>query len=259
MAAQRLQDLSMDTRPARRHCFDTPAHRARRALFGLSVIGVGALALLDNLHLFDIALLRTFWPAVFVVWGLARLAWPRHLGHRLFGLVLILAGALMIAHNLGHASLDMRQWWPVLLILAGVSIALRGLFPHSRWGSQRGRGAPFDTSTIEHADEVNVDASFSGVRLQNDSRSFKGGKVAVSFGGLELDLREAGMDSPEASLDIHATFSGIEIRVPRDWQVSVQMSTRMGAVEDKTAPPVAATHRLVLRGEIYFGGVEIKN
>jgi len=47
--------------------------------------------------------------------------------------------------------------------------------------------------------------------------------------------------------------------VPRDWQVSVQMSATLGAVEDKTVPPPTPAHRLVLRGETVFGGVEIKN
>lgn len=233
---------------------DSPRRRSRRAIFGLAVIGVGALALLDNLHVFDIPLLRTFWPLVFVIWGLSRLAWSRHPGSRLFGLVLMLAGALMTVHNLGYGSFDLRQWWPVFIILAGVAIALRGLFPSPRW--DRGR---FESSAIEHTDEVNVDATFSGIKLRNDSRSFKGGKIAVTFGGLELDLREAAMDGPEATININATFSGIELRVPREWQVVVQMSATMGAVEDKSVPPALPSHRLVLRGETLFGGVEVKN
>jgi len=234
--------------------FDSPRRSARRALFGLSVIGIGALALLDNLHVFDIALLRTFWPLAFVVWGLSRLAWPRHPGSRLFGLVLILVGGLMTAHNLGHADFDLRQWWPVFIILAGASIVMRGWFRSPRCDRVR-----FESSAIEHVDEVNVDATFSGIKLQNDSRTFKGGKIAVTFGGLELDLREAAMDGPEATIDISATFSGIELRIPRDWQVVVQLTATMGAVHDKTAPPASPSHRLVLRGETLFGGVEIKN
>ena len=233
---------------------DSSRHRARRALFGLGIVGIGALALLDNLKLFDTPLLRTFWPLILVVWGLARLAWSGHPGSRLFGLLLVLVGALMTAHNLGYGSFDLRQWWPVFIILAGAAIVLRGLFPRSRMG--RGR---FESSTVEHADAVNVDATFSGIKLQNDSRSFKGGRIAITFGGLELDLREAVMDGPEATIDISATFSGIELRIPREWQVVVQMSATMGAVEDKSAPPAAPSHRLVLRGETLFGGVEIKN
>ncbi len=235
--------------------FDSPHRRIRRALFGLSVAGIGALALLDNLHVFDTALLRTYWPLVFAVWGLARLAWSHHLSGRLFGIALVATGVLMTMHNLGHVSVDLRQWWPVFIILGGIAIVLRGLFPRAC----RGRRRSFDTSTIEHADQVDVEASFSNVKLQNDSQAFKGGRILVAFGGVELDLREAVMAGPEATLTVDGKFSGVELRVPRHWQVSVQMSATLGGVEDKTVSPPAAEHRLVLRGEMVFGGVEIKN
>ena len=234
--------------------FDTPRRRARRAIFGLSVAGIGALALLDNLHVFDLALLRTFWPLVFVVWGLTPLLLPRHAGNRVFGVLLIAVGALMTAHNLGHEDFDLRQWWPVFIILAGALIAVRGLFPSRRWGR-----VAFESSAIEHTDEVNIDATFSGIKLQNDSRSFKGGRIASTFGGVELDLREAVMEGPEVTLNVSATFSAIELRIPREWQVVVQLRATLGAVEDKTVPPLSASHRLVLRGEATFGGVEVKN
>ncbi len=232
----------------------SPHRRAKRAVFGLAVIGVGTLALLDNLRLFDMALLRTFWPLVFVFLGLSHMVWPRRAGGRLFGLVPILVGLLVTAHNLGYQTLDFWQWWPVFVILAGISIMLRGTF----WSTHR-RQDWFQSSTIEHADKVNADATFSGMKLQNDSRSFKGGKVAVMFGGVELDLREAVMDGPEATITISASFGGVELRVPREWQVVVQMSATMGAVQDTSAPPASPSHRLILRGEALFGGVEIKN
>jgi predicted membrane protein len=240
--------------------YDPARHGARRALFGLCIVGIGALALLDNLKLFDTPLLQTFWPLILVAWGAARMAWSRHIGSQIFGALLLLVGALMTAHKLGYGSFDLRQWWPALIILAGASIVLRGFFPRSRMGAGLGTGRRrFESSTIEHADEVDVDATFSGIKLQNDSRSFKGGRIAITFSGLELDLREAVIDGPEATIDISATFSGIELRVPREWQVVVQMSATMGDVEDKSTPPAAPSHRLVLRGETLFGGVEIKN
>jgi len=234
---------------------NSPHHRIRNALFGLSVVGIGALALLDNLHVFGTGLLRTYWPLVFVVWGIGRLAWPRHVSSALFGVVLIAVGALMTAHNLGQVDVDVRQWWPVFVILGGVAIALRGVFPKACGGRHR----RFETSTMEHTDLVDVDARFSAVKLRNDSPAFKGGRISAAFGGVELDLREAAMAGPEAILTIDGKFSGIELRVPRHWQVSVQMSSTLGGVEDKTVPPPSPEQRLVLRGETVFGGVEIKN
>lgn len=231
-----------------------PGRDARRAAFGLSVIGLGTLALLDNLRLFDMPLLRTFWPLVFCIWGTARLAWPRHAGSRFFGVLLILVGTLMTAHNLGHGELDLRQWWPVFLILAGSSILVRGLFPRPRLGRVRPAGP-----ALEHADVVEVDATFSGIELRNDSRRFQGGRIALTFAGLELDLRDAVMDGQQATLQVNATFSSIELRVPRDWQVVVQIRATMGNVEDRSTTPAVPAHRLILVGETVIAGVEIMN
>ena len=235
--------------------FNTAHHRARRALVGLSAIALGGLALLDNLHVGGGALLNTYWPLVFVVWGVAALVWPNRSGSRVSGIVLIVVGALLTAHNVGYADFSINVWWPLFVILAGVTIVLRGLLPGSH-----GRGrSRFETATLEHADEVNIDTKFSGIKLRNDSRNFQGGRVDISFSGLELDLREAVMTLPEAVLQIRGLFSGIELRVPRDWLVVMQLGATFGGVEDNSVPPVASDHRLVLRGETIFGAVDVKN
>jgi hypothetical protein len=242
----------MRTHRIRRHRHSH--HPAHRVIFGLGVIGIGTLALLDNLNTFGIPLLRTFWPLALVLFGLSRIVWPRHAGSWLFGLALVVVGGVMTAQNLDLVSIRLRDWWPVFIILAGASILLRGLFPRYR------REAFVDTpSTLEHGDRVSIDASFSAINQQNDSRSFKGGRIDVSFGGVELDLRQAVMDGPEAVLEISARFSGIELRVPREWQVVVDIAPTLGGVDDKTVPPMNPTQRLVLRGDTVFGGVEIKN
>ncbi|WP_457325673.1 LiaI-LiaF-like domain-containing protein [Roseateles sp. P5_E11] len=232
-----------------------PYHPAHRVVFGLGVIGIGTLALLDNLHVFGMPLLRTFWPLALVLFGLSRIVWPRHAGNWLFGIALVIVGAVMTAQNLDLVSIRLRDWWPVFIILAGLSILARGMFPR-----YRGAGACADTpSTLEHGDRIAIDASFSAIRQQNDSRAFKGGRIDVTFGGVELDLRQAAIEGPEAVLEISARFSGVELRVPRDWQVIVDIAPTLGGVEDRTVPPMNPTQRLVLRGDAMFGGVEVKN
>lgn len=236
----------------RHHSFQR--HAGQRIVFGLGVIGIGTLALLDNLGGFGMPLLRTFWPLVLVLFGLSRIFWPRHAGGWLFGGALVIAGLAMTAHHLDLVHIRLRDWWPVFVILAGLSILMRGVFPGYR------RQACLETpSTLEHGDRIAIDANFSAINQQNDSRSFKGGRIDVTFGGVELDLRQAVMDGPEAVLEISARFSGVKLLVPRDWQVVVNVSPTLGGVDDKTVPPMNPTQRLVLRGDAVFGGVEIKN
>lgn len=231
-----------------------PSPAARSITLGLGVIGIGTLALLDNLDVFGLPMLRTFWPLALVLLGLSHLLLPRHRGSWLVGLALVAVGSVMTAHNLDLIHFRLRDWWPVLIILAGVSILSRGLFPQRP--AQGDAGTP---STLERGEHVQIDATFSAVNQQCDSRSFKGGRIHGTFAGVDLDLRQAVMAGPEAVLDVSARFSGIDLRVPRDWQVVVDIASTLGGVEDKTVPPMNPAHRLVLRGDAVFGAVDIKN
>jgi predicted membrane protein len=233
---------------------DTPHRQRNRVIFGLIVIAVGVLALLDNLRIFPWPVLRTLWPMALVVFGVGRLLWPRHPGSWVFGAGLIGVGTAMTLHNLGLLNVNLHDWWPVFIILAGLSIVSRGFGS----GRRRGLRSSFDKQTVEHGDQVNIDVSFSTVQTQNDSRNFKGGRISAQFGGVELDLRQAAIQG-EATLDIATNFGGVTLLVPRDWQVVVNVSPTMGAVNDHTVPPMNPTQRLLLRGEAVFGGVEIKH
>ena len=235
-----------------RHLRSHTRHAGQRVLFGLAVIGVGVVVLLDNLRLFDISLMRTFWPLALVVWGVARLAWPVHRGSGLMGAALIVVGGMLTAQNLGYVQFHIRDWWPVLIILFGVSIVLRGVWPRPTLSG------PMPDMTLEHGEQVDIQASFSAVSQRNDSTAFKGGRITSTFGGVELDLTQARMAGAEARLDISARFSGVELRVPRDWQIAVEVASTFGGVEDKTVPPMTPGPRLILTGEVMFGGVEIK-
>jgi predicted membrane protein len=79
------------------------------------------------------------------------------------------------------------------------------------------------------------------------------------MGGCEIDLRNAQING-EAAIDVFAMWGGIEIRVPENWTVIGRVTPLMGGFEDHTrAPQAASAHRLIVRGMVIMGGVEIKN
>lgn len=236
---------------------DTP-QRSRiqnRVVFGLIVIAIGVLALLDNLQLFDLQVLRTFWPLGFVVWGIVNIVNARSPLRPLFGAGLVALGSVLTLQKMGILHTSLRDWWPVFLILAGIFIVARSFVPHR--GVVRVYGLSGATET-DHASVLDIRSAFSGQILKNDSQDFQGGRVEVTLGGLELDLRQASING-EAVLQVETFMGGVAIKVPPDWQVLVQVSPMMGAVEDKTVPPMNPTKRLLIKGEVVVGGVEIKN
>jgi hypothetical protein len=103
-------------------------HPAHRILLGLGVMALGGAALIDNLNYFHTSLVRTFWPLALVLFGIGRLISPGQLG-RMLGVALVLAGVLLTARNLGFTDFSLLDWWPVFIILAGLGILLRGIFP----------------------------------------------------------------------------------------------------------------------------------
>jgi hypothetical protein len=102
-------------------------------------------------------------------------------------------------------------------------------------------------------------AVLGGVNRGNNSRTFRGGDLTAVMGGCQIDLRNASIEG-EAVIDVFAMWCGVEIRVPENWSVSGRVTTILGGYEDKSRPPRdAATQRLVLRGMVIMGGIEIKN
>ncbi|NTV81431.1 MAG: cell wall-active antibiotics response protein, partial [Candidatus Aminicenantes bacterium] len=78
-------------------------------------------------------------------------------------------------------------------------------------------------------------------------------------GSAEIPLRGAPRAGGQASLVLSAVFGGIEVMVPRDWEVVLEGSPVLGSIESrKAAPDVAKTQTLHIKGSAVFGSIEVK-
>jgi predicted membrane protein len=235
-----------------------PNHRQRsRVVFGAFIIVVGLFALLDNLHLFDSHLVQPFWPLVFVALGALKLAQARQARHLVVGGVLIAAGAGMTLQNLGLIHFEWRQLWPIALILVGLNVITKGFVARGNVVYRSSRLGQRD-ERFEHGSRIDASATMSGIVLKNDSQDFQGGEINAVMGAVEIDLRQAAI-ATEAVLHLSIIMGGVEIKVPREWSVSVNGSPMLGGIEDKTVPPMTPGKRLVIEGSVIMGGVEISN
>ncbi len=110
------------------HPLASTSHRLGHAAgLGLAAIGIGLLALADNLHLTEMRLLHTFWPLALALLGLDRLLGGAQRGLRAGSLALIVVGCALTAARLGMlAPLQLGRWWPLLPILAGAVLLWKG-------------------------------------------------------------------------------------------------------------------------------------
>jgi predicted membrane protein len=236
-----------------------PMNRQRSGVvFGAFIIVVGLFALLDNLHLFDAHRVQPFWPLVFVALGGLKLAQSRRGGHLVAAGLLIALGVGMTLQNLGLVHFEWRQLWPIVLILVGLNVLSKSFRPRGDGATCLPSNPGERNERLEHGARIDASATMSGIVLKNDSQEFTGGDISAVMGAVEIDLRQAAI-ATEAVLHLSIIMGGVEIKVPREWSISVNGSPMLGGIEDKTVPPMTPGKRLLIEGSVIMGGVEISN
>ncbi|HUI10929.1 MAG TPA: DUF5668 domain-containing protein [Bacteroidota bacterium] len=223
-----------------------------QAMLGVAAVLVGALLLLDNFDILDARMYLRFWPLLLVVFGAVKAFSSAHRGGQILGGAIALVGVLLVVRELGFTSVGLFELWPLVLILVGASLLFGG---SSRRWIPPAQGAPADSHNT-----VNAFAVLGGVQQASNAQDFRGGEASAILGGVELDLRQAVMQSEEAVITTFALWGGIKIRVPAAWSVLVQGIPFLGGFDDKTAKPAdPSARRLVIRGTAVMGGVELTN
>jgi hypothetical protein len=85
--------------------------------------------------------------------------------------------------------------------------------------------------------------------------------VSVCCGGVDLDLREATLAPEGATLDLSATWGGVNVVVPRAWKVVVEDRSVLGGVDARVTPPEELPDdapRLGVSITARLGGVALK-
>jgi hypothetical protein len=225
-----------------------------RLFVGFGAIALGVAWTLDNFHIrfaYDVwHLVWRYWPLALVAIGIANIAqaktWVGYAG----GLIWLVAGAWLLGQALGIIDVSIWAMWPLAIVAFGGWILLNAIRPPGT--ASRGPSVSDD--------RIGAVAVMSGVKRRSTSRDFRGADLIAVMGAAVLDLRDAAIASGEAHVEVFAMWGGIEIVVPQGWVVEARAFPFMGGVEDKTTRPTSdVPPRLVVRGLVIMGGVEIKH
>jgi len=170
-------------------------------------------------------------------------------GHLAFGVFLLVVGVLSLLNNLNIINIPplTRLIFPALLIWVGLNLVMRQ------------RPVRTESGVTASPSDLNVSTMLGGVNRKVVSNGFVSGTVSAVLGGVNLDFRDVEIKGGEANLDVFAVMGGVTLMVPPDWIVESRLTPLLGGYDDKTHPPKDSTKRLIIRGTVAMGGVEVKS
>lgn len=237
--------------------------KPRALWYGIAIIACGVIWLAANAGVIDYSWRRVLiaWPMILVVVGMGELLAKNTTA----GVILLAVGLFFELPRLGDALTIYnnffdnitRNWWPLLLILAGILIIIRL--------SRRGNTEPWRFSTTAKVDidavgGISIQETFSGSKRVFSEEIFHGGSIKAVFGGVDLDLRAASLPAGETVLYIETVFGGVNLLAPSDWNIEIRSQSSFGGFEDKRRFVQSADNssKLIIVANCTFGGGDIQ-
>jgi hypothetical protein len=216
-----------------------------RLVTGMAVLGAGVIFWLDHLGRVDAGDFLRWWPLLVIASGLAHL--PE--GRWVSATILTVIGIAFLPDLPFLPRLHISQLlglWPLLISAGGVTLIAQALRPKAKDVLRRGRA--FRSIAV-----------MGGSGRTFSSPDFIGGDAVAVMGGCEIDLSQSTIVS-EAVIDVLVFWGGVEIKVPRGWEVESHVLALLGAVDNRTiGAPAPNAPRLIVRGSAIMGGVELRH
>ena len=151
-------------------------------------------------------------------------------------------------------------FFAVILIYIGVRmISRRSVCGGWSW-DDHGHVHEHHHEATRTSDERSIDevAVFSSLNKALTTPNFKGGKIVMVFSGGEINLSQVKADGNDIHLEISSVFGGVEITVPKDWNIKSTANVFLGNVDISRAQGGDSATTLTIHGEAVFGEIEVK-
>ena len=153
--------------------------------------------------------------------------------------------------------------WPILITALFLSIGFHIIFgKHINGGCGDfgcfGNGENFK-EIVNNQDENNVEyrVTFSsGIKYVN-SENLKNVRLSSSFGALKVFFDNSKRDEDGVTIYLDASFSGVELYIPKEWKIVNNLNVSLGGVEEKNRRVEATGPLVTFSGNVSFSGVEI--
>lgn len=184
-------------------------------------------------------------------------------GGMLFSLAFI---GILYDEQLGITSITP---WTILLAALLGTIGLNMLFSpirskrhHSHFFRSTGTGSQHEPCMDENGEDVegeniNLKSSFGALIRYVTSEDLRYVFLDTKCSGVKVYFDNARIPTGNATLEMNCSFSGVELYVPKNWEVINHLNSSFGGITEKNKPSGEAIAALTLEGENAFGGITV--
>lgn len=222
----------------------------KKVVWGVVLLVVGAIFVLNNLNLTTINVWFPGWWTVFIIipCGVGLITDRDKIGNAI-GLGI---GALLLLSAQGI--IDFNLIWklilPIIIIVVAIRMIVGGL-----------KKSKDDREYVgEERVRMNADSTaiFSGCDVDYDGQVFEGTSLTAIFGGVDCDLRGAVIQR-DCVIKVTAIFGGVEILLPKNVNVKVKTTTVFGGTDDNSdGSTIDGAPTVHITGACVFGGIDIE-
>ena len=229
--------------------------KEKRNMWGIIFILCAAFVLINQYNIFgSINLFKVLLAAALVFISISGAR------HRDFPTILFPIAFLVILFD-NELGLEDLTPWPVLVAALLGSIGLTLLFPRSSVSNHKRRINDFDNDRTDYSSTTDSEVRYSvtmgsGIKYIN-SADFRSATLYSSFAGSKIYFDAAKVASGHAVINVELSFNGMELYIPRDWNVLQNVDCFLGGVEVKGNPIQSGGPTVELNGHTKFSGITI--
>lgn len=243
-----------------------------KKMFALLLILAGTLALVDNLHLFEVRhLIDYLWPSFLILLGLSGLVGKNK--NVLLSFILILIGATFLAKELGFlVYINVSDFiFPVILIVIGAAL----LFPNRNNESvheepkEKAKYTEYSTKSEYKKKEYYTQFRESNQREYNSILSSRNEKVVnktfrqvtlnTILGGAHIDFREIELEGDVAYIDINCVMGSTELYLPKGYKVVINGTPILGQLSHNLENDNNALKTIEVNYAVVLGNIHLKH
>ena len=152
--------------------------------------------------------------------------------------------------------------WTVLIAALLGTIGLNLIFRRKRrwhrkneWKEYTG-GNPAGEDIL-NGNRIYFRTSFGSAVKYINSDNLEFASLECSFGAMKVYFDNASIPSGNATVDLDISFGGVELYVPKHWNVVNHTDASFGGVDEKNRCTTTGSPVLTLTGDVNFSGVTI--